>query len=135
MKEQIVIDGENAVLGRLASYAAKQALLGKDILIINSEKVIVIGNKTNITEKYKVRRARGGAGLRGPLFPTEPERILKRTIRGMLGYKSGRGRLAFKRIKCFCGVPKELEGKKIIKAGRGKQGISLEEISKILKGK
>ena len=29
-----IIDGTNAVLGRLASYAAKQALLGEEIVIV-----------------------------------------------------------------------------------------------------
>ena len=33
MNEQIVLDAKNTVLGRLASYAAKQALLGKKIIV------------------------------------------------------------------------------------------------------
>ncbi len=133
-KEEIIIDGTNAVLGRLASFAAKQALLGKKVIIVNSEKVIIVGNKKDILEKYKTRRARGGSGLKGPFFPKEADKILKRTIRGMLDYKRGRGRNAFKNIKCFCGLPKEFEDKKMIKSGRKKKGITLEEVSKELKG-
>jgi len=34
-----------------------------------------------------VMRSKGGAGLKGPFFPKTAERILKRTIRGMLPYK------------------------------------------------
>jgi len=133
MTDKIIIDGEKAVLGRLASYAAKQALLGKEIAIINSEKVIIVGNKKQILDDYKKRRARGGQGMRGPYFPTEPERILKRTIRGMLAYKEGRGKLAFKKIMCYKNIPVEFKDKKIIKAGRGKDGMSLEEVSRILR--
>ena len=47
MKNQIVIDATNATMGRLASYVAKQALLGKQIAIVNSEKAIITGNKLN----------------------------------------------------------------------------------------
>ena len=130
-----MIDAENAVLGRLARDVAKQALQGRKIDIVNSEKAIILGNRVDIIEKYRAKRARGGTGLKGPFFSSDPEKILKRTIRGMINYKEGRGRLAFKRVKCFVGIPKELEGKKIIKAGRGKTGISLDKISKTLKGK
>ena len=47
-----VIDGENATLGRLASYVAKQALKGENIAILNCDKIIITGNKANIQEKY-----------------------------------------------------------------------------------
>ena len=47
-----VIDGTNAVLGRLASYAAKQALQGEEIAIVNSEQIIITGNKKNIKAHY-----------------------------------------------------------------------------------
>jgi len=129
----IIINAENAVLGRLASYVAKQALLGKKIVIVNSEKAIVIGNEKNIVGRYKEKRARGGYGA-GPLYPTTSERILKRTIRNMLPYKKERGREALKRVKCFIGVPKEFEDKKMIKSGKGKKGIGLDRISKMLRG-
>ncbi len=132
---EIIIDGENAVLGRLAGYAAKQALDGKKIEIVNSEKVIITGKKEDILEEYRKKREIGGSGLKGPFFPSTPEKILKRTIRGMLPYKKGRGREAFKRIKCYIGIPKEFEGKKMIKSIRGKRGLSLKELSDLLRGK
>jgi len=119
MKEKIMIDGENAVLGRLASYVAKQALRGKEIVIVNCGKVLITGNKKNTEKEYKVKRARRSDKQAGPNFPSKPEQIVKRTIRGMLSYKQTRGREALKRIKCFSGD--NIEGKKI-KAGREKQG-------------
>ena len=48
-----VIDAENAILGRLASYVAKQVLKGEEIVIVNSEKAIITGNKKNIQKNYK----------------------------------------------------------------------------------
>lgn len=134
MSEKLVIDGENAVLGRLSSYAAKQALQGKDVVILNSEKAIVLGREKNILENYRKKRARKGDIQKGPFFPTLPERILKRTIRGMLPYTRERGRTAFKRIKCYIGMPEQFKNEKIVKSARGKQGMSLGKISEMLRG-
>ena len=105
--KNIVFDGSNVVLGRLASAVAKQALLGKDVAVINCEKVVITGNRPMILSQYRVLRAKGGHAQKGPYFPTTPAMIVKRTIRGMLSYKEGRGAQAFKKIKCYEGVPKE----------------------------
>lgn len=113
MNKSVIIDGTNALLGRIASYAAKQALLGKDVSVINCEKLVISGNKEVILEKYKKIRAKGGSSQKGPYFPTESAKIAKRTIRGMLSHKEGRGAAAFKKIKCYEGLPKEfVESKK-----------------------
>lgn len=134
-REEIVIDAENAVLGRLASYAAKQALSGKKIIIVNAEKAIVVGNKKDIIENYIRMKRRGGASLKGPFFSYLAYKILKRTIRGMLPYEKGRGKEALKNIFCYNSIPEEFKDKKMFKAGRGKKGVSLDYISKMLRGK
>lgn len=134
-ENEILIDGENAVVGRLASFAAKQALLGNKVIIVNSEKAIVVGTKEDIVAKYLRKMSLGGGNIKGPFFDTRAERILKRTIRGMLDYTHGRGREAFKRIICYSGIPKEYQNVKIIKSARGKKGLSLLEISSMLKGR
>ena len=84
MEMKIVIDGRNALLGRLASFAAKQSLLGKEISIVNCNEVVVSGKPKSIIGEYKEMRDKGGSSLKGPFFPRLPERIVKRTIRGML---------------------------------------------------
>ena len=134
MTEKIIIDAENAVLGRLASYAAKQLLKGYEIEIVNSEKAIILGSEKNILERYKRIKARGGSALKGPHFPAQPEKILKRTIRGMLPYRQSRGKEALKRVKCYISVPEKLKDKKMIKSARGKRGISLGYLAKMLGG-
>lgn len=128
-----VIDGENATLGRLASYAAKQALKGDSIVIINSEKVIITGNRANIQENYRQMKGRVGTIQKGPKHSTNPEKIVKRTIRGMLPeHRWGRGRDSMKRIRCYVGVPKEYEGVKKIVAGKEKnvKFISIKDLVK-----
>lgn len=115
MENKIVIDASDCVLGRLASYAVKQSLLGKSVDIVNCGEAVFKGDKRMIIDEYKKAVLRGGHSLKGPFYiKRNPERILKRTIRGMLDYKYGRGDSALKRIMCYNGVPKELESAKKI---------------------
>jgi len=109
--KEIVIDATDGVLGRIASYAAKHSLFGKNVKIVNCNDAIITGDKKMILEKYKAARRRGGAAMNGPHFPKHPERIMKRTVRGMLSYTQGRGLEAFKRVMCYNEVPAELQGK------------------------
>lgn len=128
-----VINGENAVLGRLASYAAKESLKGEEIIIVNSEKVIITGNKENIVKTYITKRSKVGKSQKGPKHSKLSERVVKRTIQGMLpNHRAGRGKEALKRIKCYKGIPKEFEKVKMISAGKekGDKFIFVEEISK-----
>ena len=132
--EKIIIDGENATLGRLASYAAKQALQGKEIVIVNSEKAIITGKMAWIKADYLQRRSRHGSSQKGPIVDKAAFLLLKRAIRGMLPFKEGRGQTAFKRIKCYNSVPAEFEKAGKIKAGKVKGHIyvKLGDISKLI---
>lgn len=114
MNTQIVIDASNMVLGRLASYAAKQALLGKSVIIVNCDNAVLTGSKANVIAEYEDIRKKGGASLRGPFFPKHPDRMVKRTVRGMLSYKQGRGEAALQRVICYNNTPKEFEAAKKI---------------------
>ena len=134
---EIIIDATNAVIGRFASYVAKRALLGKSIIILNSENAIITGNKDSILEHYLQRRRRHGASQKGPIFPSVVEKILKRTIRGMLPHKQERGRIALKKIMCYKGVPEKYKDSKKIKFNNDKIGnnIKLGDLALMLKGK
>ena len=128
-----LINGKGAVLGRLASYVAKQALRGEDVVVLNCEEVIVTGNKKNIQEKFQEKRTKVGSGQKGPKHSRNPERVVKRTIRGMLpNHRRGRGKQALQRIKCYNGIPKEFENEKKIVAGKEKKfkHIDVKEIFK-----
>ena len=106
----MIINAENLILGRLASYVAKNALLGEDVDIINCEKVVITGRKDASIKKYLHIKSRGTH--KGPFLPKMPNLFVRRTIRGMLPYKKGRGRDAFQKIKCYIGVPSQLKDKK-----------------------
>jgi len=133
MEKEIIIDATNATLGRLASYVAKQALRGKKVIILNSERAIITGRKKFTVENYQEKKQRGGSSQKGPFFPKVPEKIMKRTIRGMLpNYRRGKGREAFKRILCYKGVSNQYKETKAIKAGKEKHAtyMNIEQISK-----
>ena len=104
----MIIDANNLILGRLGTFVAKKALLGEKIDIVNCENCVVTGNRKNIFEEYD-RSLHRGAPATGPFTYRRPDRFVKRTIRGMLPYDKGRGRLAFKSIKCYIGVPDKLK--------------------------
>ena len=110
---ELIIDGTNLLLGRLASYSAKQVLLGNKVDIVNSEKVVVSGKKEDLIAHYKHRRDIGEA-LKGPYYPRTCDRLLRRAIRGMLPYKQYKGKIAYKRVMCYIGVPDTFKDKKPI---------------------
>ena len=93
-----VIDASNTVLGRVASSAAKKAVLGYNVKVVNCKEAIISGRRQNVLKEYRLARGRGGSSLNGPNFPKESFRIMKRTIRGMLNYSHGKGKEAFKRV-------------------------------------
>ncbi len=107
----MIIDASGLILGRLGTFVAKKALQGETIEIINAEKAVVTGDKKRVLAAYR-RRREFGAPLVGPYFPRQPDRFVKRMIRGMLPYKQPRGQKAFKNIKCYFGVPDDLKDKK-----------------------
>ncbi len=106
------IDAKDLILGRLASFAAKQALLRENINIVNCELAVISGRKKDILKKYQVKAERGDP-FHGPYFPRISRELVRRTIRGMLPYAQPRGREAYKRIKCYTGTPEKIKSEKI----------------------
>ena len=99
---EIVIDGKRMILGRASTMVAKKLLGGEKVHIINSEQMIITGNPLTIKEKYLERRRRGSV-VSGPFFPIRPDLVVRRTIRGMLPYKTNKGRAAFKNLRVHIG--------------------------------
>ncbi|MDP3026102.1 MAG: 50S ribosomal protein L13 [Nanoarchaeota archaeon] len=133
MSNKIIIDANGAIFGRLCSFAAKKALEGNDVIIVNSENTVMTGNKRDLIEKYlKLRRMGGGTSIKGPKYPRPPYMMLKRGIRGMLpDFRKGQGKIAFSKIKCFDKMPEEYKNEKMIKSGKEKpkKFIELKELS------
>lgn len=99
-----IINGEGAILGRLASLVAKRLLMGEEITVVNAEKIVVSGESKRTAERFLEKRQRGDP-YRGPFYPRYPDKIFRRCVRGMLDYKKLRGKQAFKRLRVCMGCP------------------------------
>ena len=104
-----VIDAKGLILGRMASVVAKRLLNGEKIIIVNAGDAVISGDRHNVIREAHEHLQIGHPG-KGPIHPRRPDRIVKRAIRGMLPYKSPRGREALKRLRVYVGVPSELKG-------------------------
>jgi large subunit ribosomal protein L13 len=116
-EDPIIIDAADSILGRLASYAAKRALEGYRIIILNAEKAIISGNKRNIIQeaKDKLGTRTLGSQKKAPIHPRRPDLYVRRVIRGMLPRKKTKGLEAFSRITVFINVPEKYVNENIIK--------------------
>ncbi|MFQ5838216.1 MAG: 50S ribosomal protein L13 [Thermoplasmata archaeon] len=131
-----VVDASGQILGRFCSSVAKRLLGGEDVVVVNAEKAVITGSKDSILMEYREKR-RIGSQRKGPYFPKRADRILKRTVRGMLPYQRPKGREALKRLRVYIGVPEELASKEAEQPGTSVEGktttyITLGELSRML---
>ena len=133
-----IVDAQGAILGRLCTTIAKRLLKGEEIAVINAEKAIVSGKKAMIKAHYKHERE-VGTYRKGPFYPRMPDQIVKRTVRGMIPYQEPHGRAAFKRLKCYIGVPKEFTGQSFEKITTAEKHpanfMTIQEIAQFLGAK
>jgi large subunit ribosomal protein L13 len=129
-----VINAEDCVAGRLASFVAKRLLNGEEIVIVNAEKSLVTGNPKAI-EEFFGEKIKKGDPYHGPFYPKKADGILRRIIRGMLPFKKTRGRNAYKRLKVYRSVPDEFKNMEPEVIGKAKSKseckfVYLEDVSK-----
>src|SRR4030042_1745225 len=108
-----LINADGLIVGRMASQVAKKLLNGEKVIIVNAEKAVISGKK-----KSKVAEAKEflevGAPMRGPFHYRRPDRIWRKTVRGMLPFKQPKGKTAFKKLKVFMSVPEDLRNQPMI---------------------
>ncbi len=103
-----IINGEGLILGRLCSKVAKRVLSGEQVIIVNAEKIVISGRKKmKIAEVHTFLEV--GAPERGPFHSRRPDRIVRKTVRGMLPWHQPKGKTAYKRLKVYLGIPNELK--------------------------
>ncbi len=107
----MIIDATDLILGRMAAKAAKAALLGESVDVVNCEKALITGNKKDIIAKYR-HRLELGQPRKGPFIQRKADRFVRRTIRGMLPFKQAKGRMAYERVKCYIGIPAPFKDQK-----------------------
>jgi len=111
LKPPTFVDAEGLILGRMCSKVAKKLLNGEEVVILNAEKTILSGKK-----KSKVAEAKQflevGAPERGPFHYRRPDRIVRKTVGGMLPIKQPKGKNALARLRVYMGVPIEFKNQK-----------------------
>ncbi|MCE9652713.1 MAG: 50S ribosomal protein L13 [Nitrosarchaeum sp.] len=108
----IVVDATDHIAGRLCSKVAKLLLNGNRVSVVNCEKIMMSGTRTNIIYHYrKFLEVNSVIHPRhGPIHARRPDTIMKRMVRGMLPKKKPSGITAHKRLRTYIGTPKELGG-------------------------
>lgn len=109
----VLINADGLIVGRLSSLVARKLLEGDEVVIINAEKAILSGSRANSFAEYRQTYVRGTTE-KGPYFPKRSDQILRRTIRGMLPYKTQRGKDSMARLQVFIGTPAEFAGQPAI---------------------
>ena len=99
----LVVDARDCVMGRVATQVAERALDGDRVAVINAEDAVITGRREDILEKYRDRAELGSD--KGPAYPRQPDRIVKRAVRGMVPYKKDRGRKALSNVRIYMGNP------------------------------
>lgn len=102
-----MIDSTNHIAGRLASHVAKMLLDGNRVTLVNCEKIMISGSRSNII--YEYRKFLEIASIlhpkHGPFHPRRPDTIMERMVRGMLPRKKPSGQAAHRRLRTYIGVP------------------------------
>merc|ERR1711887_529115 len=116
-EKTVVIDARGHLLGRLASFVAKEALLGQKVVLVRCEEIVISGsfirNKLKLLMKRNKRMNTNPR--KGPFHHRSPADMFQRVVRGMLPHKQYRGSAAFQRVKCVGGVPEPFNSlKKVV---------------------
>merc|ERR1712005_1131 len=103
----VVIDASGHLMGRLASFVAKEALNGQKVVVVRCEEIVISGpfirNKLKLLMKRNKRMNTNPK--KGPFHHRSPADMFHRVVRGMLPHKQYRGSAAFQRVKCVEGIP------------------------------
>ncbi len=134
----MIIDAKNLILGRMAAVAAKQALLGEDVKIVNCEQALITGDKRYIIKQH-LDKLKKGQPQQGPFPSRRADYFVRRVVRGMLPYKQPRGRDALSHVKCYVGTPSDVNGAETLKVAQPsarakKQSMTVKELCMHLGG-
>lgn len=101
-------------MGRVASLAAKEMLSGQKIVFVRAEEMNISGSisRNHLLHSHSMKKRMNTNHRRGPFHFCAPSRFLYFAIRGMIPYKTTRGKLAMNRMKIFEGVPLKYQSTK-----------------------
>ena len=106
-EKEVVVDARGHLLGRLASYVAKELLNGQKVVVVRCEQILRSGSLFRNKLKFHefLHKSINTNPRRGFSHFRTPSRIFWRTVRGMVPHKTARGAAAMGRLKTFDGMP------------------------------
>ncbi len=138
----MIINGENKILGRLATHITQELLQGKTVDIVNAEKIVMTGTLIYQAKKMKQKLDSNikSNPYKGPKYSRMPDKIIKRAVKGMLPSKSKSTEAAMRRLKVYIGLPEKFEGTEFADVSKAeskatKKVFSIGELSKTLGAK
>eukprot|EP01005_Ploeotia_sp_CARIB1_P001563 NODE_483_length_803_cov_333.016272_g474_i0.p1 GENE.NODE_483_length_803_cov_333.016272_g474_i0~~NODE_483_length_803_cov_333.016272_g474_i0.p1 ORF type:complete len:196 (-),score=30.99 NODE_483_length_803_cov_333.016272_g474_i0:155-742(-) len=110
----LVIDASGHLLGRLAATVAKSLIRGQRVTVLRCEKINISGSfvRNKVLLRQWMRKKHLTNPKRGPFHHRAPGAMLERSIRGMIRYRTKKGKAAFSRLNTFEGVPPKWQKRK-----------------------
>ena len=105
------VDASGQIVGRMSSKIAKILLSGDSVVIVHADKALFSGHRSNVMGDFFDRLTIASVvhPKHGPFHPRTPDRILTRTIRGMIPRTKSSGAAAIRRLRVYTDVPKGME--------------------------
>ena len=113
-EKEVIVDGKDHILGRLASYVAKELLRGQRVVVVRCDLICKSGSlfRNKVEWMEFLRKSPTHNPWKWFVHYKSPARVLWRTIRGMISHKTQRGAAALGRLKVFDGMPAPYDTKK-----------------------
>lgn len=103
------VDASGKIAGRLCSKVAKLLLNGDRVIVLNSERALISGQRGSVMKSWLeyLKIASVVHPKHGPFHSRTPNGIITRMVRGMLPRRKPKGAAALKRLRVYVGVPEE----------------------------
>eukprot|EP00834_Sanchytrium_tribonematis_P001626 NODE_41_length_34096_cov_2.002235.p22 type:complete len:198 gc:universal NODE_41_length_34096_cov_2.002235:16983-16390(-) len=106
-ENQVVIDGKDHMVGRLASIVAKQLLEGQEIVVVRAEDLCYSGSlaRNKLLHSHYLRKRCLVQPAKGPFHFRAPSMMFHKAVRGMVPRFTKRGEQALSRLTIVEGIP------------------------------
>jgi len=108
----IVVDATDHIAGRLASNVAKLLIKGNRVSVVNCEKIMMSGTRSNHIQEYREFLEINSIinYKHGPKHYRRPDTVMAKMIRQMLPFdRKPSGKESFQRLRTYIGSPKEIK--------------------------
>ncbi len=108
----IVVDATDHIAGRLASNVAKLLMQGNRVSVVNCEKIMMSGTRSNQIKEYREFLEINSIinYKHGPVHYRRPDTLMAKMIRQMLPFdRKPSGKAAHQRLRTYIGSPKEIK--------------------------